>query len=278
LPRLEIEQIIEMHDILADSGVAALFDDDLPDRPVLQAALAGRAPARAVADSPKNPGWCVVKLAAWNCAFIGGEPGRAEMIAALERLRQGRLIGLVAWPGNAAYLASLALPTIAVPRLEFSGPDVRSDRFQQWLSAVPSPCRVAPLDDAWFERSLWREDYLASHGSAAVFLASAMGFCLVRDGEIISEATATFVAGGQAEIGAITAEACGGRGYAPIMAAHLIRACEHQGLETLWSCDREHQASVAVARKLGYVRVREYEHLYCDPRVPLGQDRLPPPT
>jgi len=78
------------------------------------------------------------------------------------------------------------------------------------------------------------------------------GYCLVNGEEIVSECSSIFVGNGEAEIDIHTAEAYQGRGYALLVASALIDECQERGLRPNWACWPERQASLALAKKLGF--------------------------
>jgi RimJ/RimL family protein N-acetyltransferase len=51
------------------------------------------------------------------------------------------------------------------------------------------------------------------------------------------------------------------KGYATITCAHLIQEMEQQGYLTYWNCAKDNQASIALARKLGYQTEKVYRLL-----------------
>ena len=93
------------------------------------------------------------------------------------------------------------------------------------------------------------------------FLAHGFGVCLVKDGEVVSEAYAPYVTTKNIELATLTKESHRGRGYAAITCAHFIQACQARSLAPYWSCDADNAASAKLARKLGFKNEREYEIL-----------------
>jgi RimJ/RimL family protein N-acetyltransferase len=79
-----------------------------------------------------------------------------------------------------------------------------------------------------------------------------LGFVLLDGKSILSEAHAFFWGDTVVEIGVITAEGQRGLGYASMVSAYLVQACECRGYATYWACHVDNLASAAVARKLGY--------------------------
>ncbi|HSL43891.1 MAG TPA: GNAT family N-acetyltransferase [Anaerolineales bacterium] len=78
------------------------------------------------------------------------------------------------------------------------------------------------------------------------------GYCLMNGEDVVSECSSIYVGGGEAEIDIHTAEEYRGRGYAQVVASAFIQACQQKGLKPNWACWPERQASIALAKKLGF--------------------------
>ena len=78
------------------------------------------------------------------------------------------------------------------------------------------------------------------------------------NGLVVSEAYASVPGNRSYEIGAIVRPEFRRRGLAYATCAALIDECRRRDCETIWSCDRENEASAQLARKLGYRRERPY--------------------
>jgi hypothetical protein len=79
------------------------------------------------------------------------------------------------------------------------------------------------------------------------------GVALVNGDEIISECTAVFVGGGQAEISIDTKEEYRNKGYATAVCAEFIQHCITIDLLPNWGCWDFRTASIALAKRLGFV-------------------------
>jgi len=234
-----------------------LFERGIPDRPVLFSVLEGRNAGRIFVDDPAQPTWAVVQ-APWPCLFIGGNPPAGV----LEKLTQQLALGLVLTPEMSTYANAVRPHNISVARWEFSGRLAGTPQFEQLLRTIPPGFTLRRMDENLFSHSLWKTEYLRSCGSAANFFKNALGLVLLSGSEPVAEASACYIGDKSAAVGAVTATGHRGKGLAALVAAHLINACEKQGLSTLWSCDQTHAASLAVARKLGYAAIRAYTLVY----------------
>ena len=82
------------------------------------------------------------------------------------------------------------------------------------------------------------------------------------DEEVISEAAAGPLVNGVREVGIVTDKAHRGLGYATMTCAKLIREMERVGERPFWNCNAQNLASVAVARKLGFVDEKVFEFVW----------------
>ena len=126
------------------------------------------------------------------------------------------------------------------------------------MRELPEDCTIRRVDKELVDRCLWTDELRCVFGNLARYLEVSLGFCLMKEAQILSEAHAFFWGDDFVEVGAITDETHRGLGYAPVAAAHLIRACEQRGYGTYWGCEIDHTPSVSVARKLGYPDPRPY--------------------
>jgi hypothetical protein len=110
---------------------------------------------------------------------------------------------------------------------------------------------------------LWIEPYW---GSFERFVRDSFGFCLVDEKQRpVSVATAFAIGGGRAELDLISHIPSRGRGYGTLVAAAFVAHCAEVGLEPVWTCNQDNPASMAVARKLGFVEDCRYDWFAVDP-------------
>lgn len=84
------------------------------------------------------------------------------------------------------------------------------------------------------------------------FLAEGVGFSAVSNGKLAATAFSAYQNEHQLEIGIETAEDFRGQGYAFAVCSALIDFCLQEGLEPVWSCRLENNASYRLAQKLGF--------------------------
>ena len=85
-----------------------------------------------------------------------------------------------------------------------------------------------------------------------------LGFCLLKDEEIVSLCYAAAISERLAEVDVVTDEAFRGHGLANIVSQHFIRECLARGITPTWDCFAYNTASLRLALKLGFAEVRRY--------------------
>ncbi len=249
-----------MEDCRADDPrLPALFDPQQPNNPALWAVFNGRHTGRALVDDLAQPGQCVVRTDA-ALSYASRKVTLAFLQAAVERLRRYGPVWLI-WPQRELP----AIPAIAeaslVRRLAFDGIDPGSRILIDLRARLPRGFTVRLTDRSLLARCEWRDEMAFYCGSLENFLRNAAGVCLLQAGEIVAEAYASSLGDSVAEIGALTRAAQRGKGYAPIACAYLIEILAGRGFLPSWSCDADHQASIRVAKKLGFQYQRAYQIL-----------------
>ncbi len=235
----------------------ALLDPGTPAFMRCAAVLEGRAAGRAWTGEPSLPECLVVQESGFGSLYLGGsfDPRTLEALVAEARQHGHVLVGL--WPGDERFSLLPSNPDYDGAVLEFTDRPF-GQGLEGYLRQLPSDCEVQPVDRTLFDRLLDGNMLLSIFGSAEKALEQGFGLCLMRGEQILSESFAGPAAGGLIEVGTVTNKAFRNQGYATIVCAHIIRACEERGYRTYWNCDKDNLASAAVARKLGYHTEREY--------------------
>jgi len=229
--------------------------------PCCSPVLEGRNPGRVYVDRKDTPSWAIVVLDFYATTFIGGTIDQQTLNNVFSKLRSDRTLALVWMPQAVQDIGPPSGRTSVIERLDFFDRAPRNDASNPWSQRIPGRSTIRQIDASLLARCLWRDNILDAFGTEERFLANGLGYCLMRDDEILSEAYGVFRGAGRFEIGAITAEHHRGRGYAALTCTHLITTIEASGLSTYWSCHRNNVASAATARKLGYQVERPYQFL-----------------
>lgn len=250
--------MIELKPPFAVSRLLRLFDRDVPTEVRLACVFEGRNPGTVLVDDAHDPTWCVVREAGWGHTFIGGRPDARQLTQAISELRRESYADVISWDGDTSPLLSSLPPDRVEAVLEFSGRSADDPTVEKLIRKIPKDCIIRRMDERLIEKCLWAADMARAFGSLKGFLQTGLGFCLMREEEILCEAYAVYWAAGSAEIGVITHEKHRRLGYASMTCAYLVRACEERGYQTTWTCASENVASGAVARRLGHRREREF--------------------
>jgi ribosomal protein S18 acetylase RimI-like enzyme len=231
-------------------SIAPLFDDDLPNRPLLESVLADRNPGWVFADREERP-TAAVAVSRYSFTYLGGWPDRELLDFALARSAPA---------SNPLVICSAGLPASfitggrTIARIEFS-------QLQPTWKApllLPEGMALRPMTLTLLEQCLWKEEVLADCGSHERFLEIGFGVCGVMERRVVSEAYASIPGDRAYEIGAIVHPEFRRRELAYATCAALIDECRRRKYDTVWSCHRENEASARLARKLGYRRERPY--------------------
>lgn len=134
-----------------------------------------------------------------------------------------------------AKLDTLLTPkgAIRIHRKAFSFGAASVPDFRSWRSRVPAGCRMESI-------GLVEGD-------------PRFGVRLMKDDVVLSECTAVFVGRGEAEIDVHTDENHRNLGLGTLTASAFLEECLARGLRPSWTCWPEREASIALAKKLGFV-------------------------
>lgn len=244
----------------ASPAVRALFDADMPAGARCFATLDGIHKGTILTDDPDNPTWAVVKDAAYGTVYFGGALKASAIYDLIMEFRPESDVLIGVWRDDPLLKKLPPSPDYDGWTVDFTDRPA-GDGLDHLLTRTPDDCEIRVIDRELFERCSWRQHYITQFGSAGAFLNKGLGFCLMKDGEIVSEVYSASCGGRIMEMGVTTQEAHRRRGYATYLCAYTIRECEQRGYTTYWNSARQNGASIALARKLGYQSEREYRLL-----------------
>ncbi|MBG9820928.1 GNAT family acetyltransferase [Bacillus safensis] len=104
--------------------------------------------------------------------------------------------------------------------------------------------------------------YEAYWGETARFLSKGIGIAILNGENVVSECVSIFSSMDRAEIDIWTDESYRGKGLALLSAQHMISTCLEKKRTPHWDCDVHHLASIKLAEKLGFQRLKTYRLFY----------------
>jgi RimJ/RimL family protein N-acetyltransferase len=202
--------------------------------------------------------WALVRDSTYGRLYLGGQFDVVLLTTLIDHFRTKGAFGVSCWPDD-------RLNNILPPDPDYDGATLyftehSSDSVFASLSHVPSPYTLVQRDERWFAQSFDYDAALISLGSVANVMRLTCGTMVLDDDIVVCEAATSVATHGRIEAGVMTAEAHRQRGLATIACARLIGMCEAQGYATWWDCAKKNDASVRLARKLGYRNESEYRY------------------
>lgn len=242
---------------------------------IIDAVIAGNSPSTIWVDNDSEPASAIIWDGMYSY-YLAGTAKNDEF-----NYQAARLIGAEWVPDAAArglrvlkvYDASgdwasripdlfrnVALSIMARVFFAFSRPGVA-----HWKSRVPAGFQLSRLDEAILaDRHLENVDAVAAEirsgwPSLERFLSNGFGVCLLHGDAIICWCTAEYVSAGKCGIGIETLEAYMGRGFATLTANAFVELALSRGIRPHWDSWKANQPSIAVAEKVGFEKLAEYE-------------------
>jgi RimJ/RimL family protein N-acetyltransferase len=211
--------------------------------PIVFSVLEGTAAGRVFVDRAKQPRATFVAVSGAFSYVAGDETDDAfgrELVARifddlLPSQEDQELVLFAFTDAWRARLDQLLAPkgAIRIHRKAFSFDAAHAPDFRHWRSRVPAGCRMESI-------GLVEGD-------------PRFGVRLLKGHEVVSECTAVFVGRGAAEIDIHTDENHRNLGLGTLTASAFLDECHARGLRPNWSCWPEREASIALAKKLGFV-------------------------
>jgi len=242
---------------VTDPRVVSLFSPGGPNDTMLFATLDGRYPGLALIDDIAAPTQCVVRTH-FGATFYTSLATALFLHPAVESLRRTGGVILVVRDRSKDADRIPRDTTHIIERIEFTERERHAGHVEWLMSQLCEECRIVPIDRTLFQRCMWRDVILDASCGIENFFAHGYGVCMLRGDEIVSEAYGVFRGAGRVELGVVTHSEHRGRNYASITCAHLISMLETRDTAMYWSCHLSNDASVGVARKLGFVGERLY--------------------
>jgi GNAT superfamily N-acetyltransferase len=225
--------------------------------------LTGTRVGRIFTDDPGAPRWGAVQEIPFDTLFLGGALDAGLVADICTTLRRDRDVVFGAQPGD-PFLELMPpghLPTHVDTHLDLDFTNRSPEIDMERLARTPDGLHLERIDRDLLARCAWGDLMIEMAGSPDQALKHGLGYCLLHNDTIVSEANAGPAARGVIELGTITHPAYRGRGYATIVSARTALECERLGYTLWWNCEKENLASAAIARKLGFSDEHEYRLL-----------------
>ena len=237
--------------------VKNLYSKDIPNYPVVMAIIEGNNPGKIWVDNVEHPSQSLV-ISSGSYSFISGDTVQASE-ETLNILIANKPIKLIYDINNAPHFSLDSFEKIN--RIQFYYPENSFAKCKQFMSQTPTGFEIRPIDNELFKKSNWYNYLLLFYGSIENYVKNGFGYCLVKEGQIISEAHACYVGGGMVETGSVTHEDYRNNNLATIVRAHLINECLSRHLIPISSCDEANIGSARVSQKLGFKEQLRYQFL-----------------
>ncbi|MDG6224070.1 MAG: GNAT family N-acetyltransferase [Candidatus Thermoplasmatota archaeon] len=142
-------------------------------------------------------------------------------------------------------------------RVNFS---FHEDRFREYIRnkkrPLPAGFRIVDIGSDLFDsiegtvipKSFW--------DNSGDFLRRGIGFCIIKDEDIVAWSYTAWVHGDLIEIGIETDARYRNRGFAELVSIRFIEHCLDNDLTPVWSCRLENTGSYNLALKLGFEEIR----------------------
>jgi GNAT superfamily N-acetyltransferase len=238
---------------------------------VLDAMIAGNTPAWVWVDQVNAPGTALV----WDrghCVYLAGDIARHSEACRATMDREitpasRNWLKLYADDDAAAVFMRSAPALSALQRRERVLYRGFRARVPDTTLPLPAGFRISRIDDRLIDPGTLANsaDVIAEvesgWGSVTAFLRTGFGFAVHDDATIVCWCTAEYVSDERCGIGIETTAAYQRRGFATATATAFVQHCVKRGLTPHWDAWTTNMPSVAVAKKLGFVKVETYSIL-----------------
>ena len=248
-----------------DPTLEALIRSDAPARMRAVAVLDGTLVGRAWLDDPAHPRAVLIIEDADGTTYAGGDLTREVVAATLAGLptRSGDLIFGFAGPDDPLRDLVPGDPYWRGEAIDLTDRVPNPDEASLLTRELEGGAHLVRLDATTLPMTEWYEDTIHAAGSLERWLEASIGFGVLREGELLAEATAGPRCRGWLELGVITREAHRGHGYGTLVSCAVARACEAGGDRVWWNANADNAPSLAIARRIGFRTERRFELVAC---------------
>ncbi|MDB6080767.1 MAG: zmaR [Chlamydiia bacterium] len=226
------------------------------NQPMLYSMLEHKCAGKIFTNSKRSPSFILICNSA-GYVYLGGQPNQASLQAIVTYLKTLPEVFIVC-PFNWGFKSFFEKEGfIAAERLQLQR---KAHHFDAWMKKLPARYSIQRITKENFAQCDWHSFISSCYGGDDHFLTHAIGFCVVDQGKIISEAYGLLGAH-KAEIGVVTDENYRGQNLGAIICAYMLDYCYTHSIEPFWTCYADNPSSAAVAKKLGFQETDKYFYL-----------------
>jgi GNAT superfamily N-acetyltransferase len=258
-------QLVELRPPYNADGIERLIRTDAPTRLRALAVLDGVLAGRVWADEPIDPTVALMIEDADGTVWGGGALTAAMVAETLTSVEtaSGDLIFGFADADDPLRALVPGTPYWTGEAIDFTDRHPSDDEPETLERRLEDGHRIVSLDATTLPLVEWFEDTLRAFGSIERWTEFGIGFGVLADDELASEAMAGPRVRGLMEMGVATRERFRGRGYGTLVSRLTARACEARGDRVWWNANAGNHPSIAIARRIGFQHERQYELAAC---------------
>ncbi|MNZ97016.1 GNAT acetyltransferase [compost metagenome] len=139
------------------------------------------------------------------------------------------------------------------------------NRYSSFACSLPGEYKLAEIDEELISSAepVLTAEILKFWESTESFLQKGIGYCMMRQNEVIGTCISVYVSGNEYEIGIHVYDPWHrGRGLASVMAVAFIYRCLGKGGTPHWTTESFRSDSISVARKVGFKQLPAYTVYY----------------
>ncbi|MHA1935577.1 MAG: GNAT family N-acetyltransferase [Candidatus Thorarchaeota archaeon] len=246
---------------------------------VVRAVIEGSSPGKVWVDNPVQPdSGFMATTEGW---FLAGDSNNDEFNQGLKRLVQDMILKNDFYsPVNPQFLSYLFFhidsekwktrfpdifdirPPLPTNRIHFTCNEVILD----WKDNIPEDYRLLQVDSAFDVDSLEFPEDVREWVEYSLDEQKKRGFgkCLVHGNKVVVWVNSDCASGKECEIGIFTTEDYRLEGLGALTTAAAVEHCFSSGYSNVgWHCEDHNFGSIALAKKVGFVKERDYAHYIC---------------
>ena len=234
---------LELLDAEDYASAKHFFADFEINGPILYSMLENKSQGKVFTDNKMHPSFMLACSPA-GYVFLGGKPDHdslKKIALYLKTLPHVSLVSPLDWRLKDFFLRE---GFTAVDRIQF-----QRDASSFDLNKIPYS--IKRIDKEIFSRCNWYSFILSNYGDSERFFSNGIGFCLMDQGKILSESYG-LIADDKAEIGVVTDANYRGQNLGTSVCEVMLDYCDKHHIEAFWSCNADHFASIAIAKKLRF--------------------------